>query len=1420
MSKSKHLLVINLCLLSGLFTQFAPPARSQAKVSAQGQWQTLPYTMPINPVHATLLHTGKVLIVSGSGNVPENKNFQAAIWDPQSGTITQQPVDFDMFCNGMVTLFDGRPFVLGGTIQYDPFLGDVRTSVFDPLTNIFTDQQSMVHGRWYPTATTLGDGRIMVFSGLNENNATNTAVEIYTVGQGWSPEIVAPWTPPLYPRMHLLPNGKVFYSGETTISKYFNPSNNNWTLNVATTNYGGKRTYGSSVLLPLTPASGYKPKVMILGGGNPSTLTTEIIDLSATTPKWVYGPNMSQPRIEMDATLLPNGKVLANGGSLNDEDTTTASTNADLYDPIANTFSSAGTEAFPRLYHSVTLLMPDATVWVAGSNPVRRTYEPHMEIYSPPYLFNPDGTPAIRPAITSVSSTLVGYGSGFQVQTTDAANITSVVLMRNGASTHAFDMEQRYVGLNFSAGSGVLNVTGPPNGNIAPPGYYMLFILNAAGVPSVAIMVQVSFAANDRPPTGTITSPASDVNILAGQSVSYSGTGMDPDGTVTGYSWVFPGGSPSSSNLSVPGNVVYNMPGTYVTSFTVTDNVGLTDPHPPTRTITVSPAPFSVSLSPSTQSVSQGSSLNYTTTVTTTGGFTGNISFSVTGLPSGASASFSPVSVAAPGSSTMSISTSASTPTGSYVLTVSGVSGTLKYNGTATLVVGAVGGTVAINFGSGFSAAGMQFNGHTKLNGNRLGLTDTSTLTQVASAFWTTAVNVQSFTNDFTFQLTNPNADGFTFVIQSVGLTAMGNSGGSLGYQPIPSSAAVKFDLFNSHGEGNNSTGLYLNGASPSVPATTLGGGVNLHSGDIFQVHMTYDGTNLTMTITDTVVPADTFTISFPVNIPAAVGGNTAFVGFTAGTGTLTATQEILTWAYSTGTSSIPDFSISASPASQTVNPGKSTSYTVSIGAQGGFTGAVNLAATGLPAGASASFSPASVTGSGTSTLTVTTAGSTPAGSSTITMTATSGSLTHGTAASLIVAIPVVPDFSIATSPASQTVNPGNSTTYTVTIGALNGFTGVVNLAATGLPTGASASFSPASVTGSGTSTLTVTTAGSTPAGTSTITMTATSGSLTHGTAASLIVAIPVVPDFSIATSPASQTVNPGNSTTYTVTIGALNGFTGAVNLAASGLPSGATASFSLATVTGSGTSTLTVTTAGNTPVGTSRITITGASGSLTHTTTINLVVQTSTTLIDFGSGFSAVGMQFNGHTKLNGTRLGLTDSTTLTQVASAFWTTGVNVQSFTNDFTFQLTNPNADGFTFTIQSVGLTALGNSGGSLGYQPIPSSAAVKFDLFNGHGEGNNSTGLYLNGASPSVPATTLGGGVNLHSGDIFQVHMTYDGTNLTMTITDTVVPADTFTISFPVNIPAAVGGNTAFVGFTAGTGSLTATQEILTWTYRH
>jgi len=681
------------------FGSLPAPARAQANV--RGQWQTLPNLMPINPVHAAVLSNGKVLVVSGSGNVPTNTNLQAGVFDPQTGTVTTQPVSWDMFCNGMAVLPDGRPLIIGGTLAYDPFHGDLRASVYDPATGTFTDVHSMAHGRWYPSPTVLGDGSVMTFSGLTETGGTNTSVEIYSPGSGWSPAFSAPWSPPLYPRMHLLPNGNVFYSGPTTGSSIFNPSTHTWTTNVAFTNYSGTRTYGTSVLLPLTPANGYKPSVMIFGGGNPSTPTTEVIDLSAATPKWLYGPNMSQPRTEMDATILPNGRVLAIGGSLNDEDTVTASLNADLYDPATNTFSSAGQNAFARLYHSNSLLLPDGTVWVFGGQWKRGTYEQHMEIYSPAYLFNADGTLALRPGISSVPSSGIGYNTAFQVLTPDAASISSVVLMRPGAPTHAFDMEQRLVAMNFTAGSGILNLTAPPNSNIAPPGYYMLFILNSSGVPSLAQFVQLTPAPADQPPTGTITSPASDVTITVGQSVFFTGSGTDPDGTITAYSWSFPGGNPSTSSLATPGNVIYNTPGAFAATLTVTDNAGLTDPNPPSRKITVSPGPdFSISTTPSSRSVIQGNGTNYTATITSPNGFSDNVSLSVNSWPSGTSASFTPSTVSGQGTTTLNVGTSSSTPAGSYTLTITGSTASLSHSATVNLTVtSSTATTIAINAG-------------------------------------------------------------------------------------------------------------------------------------------------------------------------------------------------------------------------------------------------------------------------------------------------------------------------------------------------------------------------------------------------------------------------------------------------------------------------------------------------------------------------------------------------------------------------------------------------------------------------------------------------------------------------------------------------------------------------------------------------
>ncbi len=273
----------------------------------------------------------------------------------------------------------------------------------------------------------------------------------------------------------------MFYSGSTTSSALFNPSNETWTQNVASTIYSGTRTYGSSVLMPLTPANGFKPRVMIFGGGSPATTTTEIIDLSVANPKWASGVAMSQARIEMNATLLPSGQILATGGSVNDEDASTESLNADIYDSVSGARSSGGANAFARLYHSNSILLPDATVLLIGGNPTRGTYESHMEIYTPAYLYNSSGQLATRPTITSVSSSVLGYNAGFTITTPNASTISSVVLMRAGAVTHAFDMDQRMVGLSFTAGSGVLNATTPTNGNLAPPGYYLLFILNYFG---------------------------------------------------------------------------------------------------------------------------------------------------------------------------------------------------------------------------------------------------------------------------------------------------------------------------------------------------------------------------------------------------------------------------------------------------------------------------------------------------------------------------------------------------------------------------------------------------------------------------------------------------------------------------------------------------------------------------------------------------------------------------------------------------------------------------------------------------------------------------------------------------------------------------------------------------------------------------
>ena len=400
---------------------------------------------------------------------------------------------------------------------------------------------------------------------------------------------------------------------------------------------------------------------------------------------------------------------------------------------------------------------------------------------------------------------------------------------------------------------------------------------------------------------------------------------------------------------------------------------------------------YAVAASPASQSVVQGSSTSYTVTVTPSGGFTGTVSFSVSGLPAGAAATFNPTSVPGSGTSTMSGTTSSTTPTGSYPLTITGTSGTQTHTASVTLVVTA---PVTPNFSLSASPASQSV--------------------------------VQGSSTSYTVTITP--SGGFT---GSVTLSASG----------LPAGAAASF--------------------APN-PATSTS----------------------TMSVTTS---STTPTGSYPLTITG-----------TSGTLSHTASVTLIVTAAAT-----PNFTLSASPSSQTVTQGASTSYTVTITPSGGFTGSVTFSASGLPAGATASFAPNPATS--TSSMTVTTATTTPAGSYPLTITGVSGTLSHTASVTLVVTAAGAGNFSLSATPASQSIPAGASTTYTINVTRTGGFTGGVTLSATGVPAGATATFSPNPATGAS-STLTVATSGTTPVNTFTITVTGTSGTLSHTTTVSLTV--------------------------------------------------------------------------------------------------------------------------------------------------------------------------------------------------------------------------------------------------------------------------------------------------------------------------
>ena len=313
---------------------------------------------------------------------------------------------------------------------------------------------------------------------------------------------------------------------------------------------------------------------------------------------------MSVPRVTMNAVLLPTGKILTLGGSTTFNDPATAHLTAQTFglptypqtaacDPALQTWTPAGAGAYARMYHSTRAA-------AAGRDGVGGRLQPHARLVgaaawrstSRPISSRARGAPAPRPTITATSPSVVGYGQTFTVTTPNAASISKVVLMRPGSNTHAFDAEQRLIHTYFTTGSGALTVTAPTSTGAAPPGYYMVFIIDANGVPSVAKFIQILPNPTNQPPSATITSPSTaNVTIPAGQSVTFTGTASDPGGSIAQYAWVFPGGLPAKKAAmgSNPGSqaVTFATPGVYTVSLTVVDNLGANNPSPPTVTVTV-----------------------------------------------------------------------------------------------------------------------------------------------------------------------------------------------------------------------------------------------------------------------------------------------------------------------------------------------------------------------------------------------------------------------------------------------------------------------------------------------------------------------------------------------------------------------------------------------------------------------------------------------------------------------------------------------------------------------------------------------------------------------------------------------------------------------------------------------------------------
>ncbi|HKU49550.1 MAG TPA: kelch motif-containing protein [Nitrososphaera sp.] len=519
------------------FSSLAPKNNNSTKRQAMAQslihWSSGPDTFG-HAVHVALLRDGRVLYVGGSGwHVPSwnDHNFRAGIWNPNNGDHHEilPQVDKDLFCCGQSPLANGNILFAGGTTNYRRFSPNNRywgldaAYEFDIDQEQFIERTSMHHGRWYPTLLELDDKRILTVEGYDEfgyhnllselyNPATDTwtisydpnASRTYTVGcdskgcaavpgspgpsYGGSNMGVAPGGIGLYPRMHLMPSGLVALVGQGATLRVWNPETNRW--------HGAgsvqKRSYGTSVLLPLQNSDTEPGKILVCGGSATSDEisvdTASIIEPNSTgfslNVRDIH--SMSNARRYCNPVILPDGKIIIFGGTGKANLLSQAVYVPELFDPETEAWSTPfEADTIPRMYHSGAILLQDGRVWTMGTSYNEFNFEPRTEIFSPDYCF------ASRPVI---SGTPTGgeYGDIITIPTPDPLSIQKVSLVKVSTTTHHYNTDQRLIWLDIqSKTSDEVIVSAPLNSRLAPPGYYMVHVLDNQGVPSEGAMIQI-----------------------------------------------------------------------------------------------------------------------------------------------------------------------------------------------------------------------------------------------------------------------------------------------------------------------------------------------------------------------------------------------------------------------------------------------------------------------------------------------------------------------------------------------------------------------------------------------------------------------------------------------------------------------------------------------------------------------------------------------------------------------------------------------------------------------------------------------------------------------------------------------------------------------------------------------------------------